>query len=202
MTNPNNPTVNVWPRRPAELQTLWTRNWRAMEGVALDLAHVFAVALGEVETYFDAMIDRHVSVMRANYYPELAHEPRPSQLRAAPHADYGSFTILLADPHRPGLQVQLGGVDWCDVEVPPDALIVNLGDSLQHWTNDRWVSTVHRVVPHDADRLSIPFFHGPNSDALISCIPSCASADNPPRHEPVRAGDFVAARIDRQAATA
>jgi len=74
--------------------------------------------------------------------------------------------------------------------------MLNLGDLMATWTNDRWVSTVHRVVVPDGgagDRLSVAFFHQPAYDALIECIPSCTSADDPPRHEPITSGEWIVA---------
>ena len=87
------------------------------------------------------------------------------------HTDYGIVTLLWADP-VPGLQILDGDGDWCDVQPAPGALLVNLGDLLARWTNDRWMSTMHRVVPPtDADgrlmrRRSAAFFHDGNADAL------------------------------------
>jgi isopenicillin N synthase-like dioxygenase len=83
----------------------------------------------------------------------------------------------------------------------PGTLLVNLGDLLAEWTNDRWRSTLHRVVPpprHQegrATRRSVAFFHDGNYDALVECLPTCCSPDNPPRYPPVRAGDHLMAKL-------
>jgi isopenicillin N synthase-like dioxygenase len=85
--------------------------------------------------------------------------------------------------------------EWVDVVSPPDAFVVNLGDLMMHWTNDRWVSTLHRVVnpPRDAAsgsrRQSIVFFYQPNYDALIECLPGCCSPGRPPKYAPVTSGE-------------
>jgi isopenicillin N synthase-like dioxygenase len=76
--------------------------------------------------------------------------------------------------------------------------VVNIGDLMAIWTNDTWVSTMHRVVnprvdAASRDRLSIAFFHQPNHDAEIACIPTCTGADS--RHQPVRSGDWFAAKL-------
>lgn len=184
---------NIWPARPPELRAVWTAYYRAMEGLASRLMRIFARALDLPEDFFRDKTDRHISGIRANHYPEQVEAPRPGQIRAGAHTDYGAVTILLPE-NVPGLQVLTRGGQWMDVTAPPGAFVCNIGDLMQHWTNDRWVSTMHRVVnpPRDAAagnrRLSIPFFHQPNYDALIECLPSCCGPDHPPRYEPVTSG--------------
>ena len=76
-----------------------------------------------------------------------------------------------------------------------DSFVINLGDLMMHWTNDRWISTLHRVAnpPRDAAlgsrRQSIVFFYQPNYDALIECLPGCCGPDNPTKYEPVTSGE-------------
>jgi isopenicillin N synthase-like dioxygenase len=83
----------------------------------------------------------------------------------------------------------------------PGAFIVNLGDMMAQWTNDRWRSTLHRVVnpPSDAGaaarRLSVVFFHTPNYDATIACIPSCTDAAHPPKYAPILSGEHIARKL-------
>jgi isopenicillin N synthase-like dioxygenase len=81
-----------------------------------------------------------------------------------------------------------------------DALVINLGDLTAQWTNDQWRSTVHRVVPPTsfdgpAVRRSAAFFLDGNWDAVIECLPTCASAADPPRYAPVTAGDHLMAKL-------
>jgi len=184
---------NLWPERPAELRAVWTEYYRAMEGLAARIMRMFALALGLPEDFFRDKTDRHISGIRANHYPEQVEPPAPDQIRAGAHTDYGAVTILLPEP-VPGLQVLDRRGAWVDVIAPPGAFVCNIGDLMQHWTNDRWISTMHRVVnpPRAAAagnrRLSIPFFHQPNYDALIECLPTCCGPDDPPRYEPVTSG--------------
>lgn len=184
---------NLWPERPAELRAVWTEYYRAMEGLAARIMRIFALALGLAEDFFRDKTDRHISGIRANHYPEQVEPPAPGQIRAGAHTDYGAVTILLPD-HVPGLQVLNRRGAWVDVIAPPGTFVCNIGDLMQHWTNDRWISTMHRVVnpPRAAAtgnrRLSIPFFHQPNYDALIECLPTCCGPDAPPRYEPVTSG--------------
>jgi isopenicillin N synthase-like dioxygenase len=94
-------------------------------------------------------------------------------------------------------QVLPKGQDWFDVPYLPDAYVINLGDLMARWTNDRWVSTLHRVVtpPLDAGRpcrrQSMAFFHNINPDHMVKCIETCQSPTNPPKYEPIKAFDLL-----------
>ena len=71
--------------------------------------------------------------------------PLPGQLRAGAHSDCGSL-ILAAEDRPGGLQVHNAAGEWMDVPVVPNCFIINLGDLMARWTNNAWVSTLHRVV--------------------------------------------------------
>jgi isopenicillin N synthase-like dioxygenase len=91
---------------------------------------------------------------------------------------------------------------WADVPQVPESVVVNLGDLMAAWTNDRWVSTVHRVVnPMPEHRLrsllSVAFFHQPDYDAEITCIPTCTSTDDRPHHHPVSSGQWVIDQLSK-----
>ncbi|HEV8440459.1 MAG TPA: 2-oxoglutarate and iron-dependent oxygenase domain-containing protein [Methylomirabilota bacterium] len=185
---------NIWPERPAAFRDTWTGYYRAMERLAATIMRLFAVALELPEGFFGKSTDRHISGLRVLNYPEQPAPPLPGQLRAGPHTDYGAVTIL-ESPHAPGgLQVLNRRREWIDVVTVPGAFVLNIGDLMMRWTNDRWISTLHRVVnppPESAPgsrRQSIVFFHQPNYDAVIECLPGCCGPDNPPRYEPVTSG--------------
>ncbi len=113
-----------------------------------------------------------------------------------PHTDYGAITLLATDG-VPGLEVKPLGGDWTPVVTPPKSLVINLGDMLARWTNNRYKSTPHRVIGSSTqDRFSIPFFANPNPETVIECIPSCVTEENPCQYDPVKAGEFLVARID------
>jgi isopenicillin N synthase-like dioxygenase len=198
---------NLWPDAPAGFRETWLEYWDAMEDLGFTLLDVFARALDLPDGWFRPFVDRSISVMRAINYERRPGAPDPlaGQLRMGAHSDYGSLTILLADD-VPGLQIRehdgRGADDgWRPVRVPPGSLVVNLGDLLAEWTNDRWRSTVHRVLPPPAAtagrarRRSIAWFQQPNWDAVIRCLPTCTSAAEPPRHQPVTSGDHLLAKL-------
>jgi isopenicillin N synthase-like dioxygenase len=142
--------------------------------------------------------------MRAIRYERRAGEPDPlpGQQRMGAHTDYGIVTVLYAEAVA-GLQIVAPDGRWIEVIPDDDALVINLGDLTAQWTNDQWRSTVHRVVPSAASagvdgpavRRSAAFFLDGNWDALIECLPTCTSAENPPRYPPVTAGDHLMAKL-------
>ena len=186
---------NVWPERPEDLQRVWRGYYHHMERLAADIMRVFAVALDLPEIFFADKIDKHASRVRAIHYPDQREAPLPGQLRAGEHTDYGTMTILRIEDAPGGLQVKTRLGDWLDVASVPDAFVVNIGDLMMHWTNDRWISTLHRVLnpPRDAklgtQRISLAFFHQPNYDALIECLPGCKGPGNPAKYPPVTSGE-------------
>ncbi len=129
-----------------------------------------------------------------HYPPQQAVRPKPGQLGCGAHTDYGTVTVL-ADDGVGGLQVMRRDGTWIDVSAPADAMVVNIGDLMAVWTNDRWVSNPHRVInPPDTDRYSMPLFVTPPFHAMISCLPTCQ--DEPPRYEPQQAGPYLLSRFD------
>lgn len=187
---------NVWPEGPPELRAVWHAYYRHMERLASDIMRVFAVALDLRDRFFADKIDKHVSRVRAINYPDQPDPPLPGQLRAGEHTDYGTMTILRIEDAPGGLQVKTRQGEWLDVMAVPDAFVVNIGDLMMRWTNDRWISTLHRVVnpPRDSrlgtQRMSLAFFHQPNYDALIECLPSCQGPGNPAKYPPVTSGEY------------
>jgi isopenicillin N synthase-like dioxygenase len=188
---------NLWPKEPANFQAAWSAYYRAMSDLAARIMCVFALALELPEGFFDGMIDDPISAMRALNYPHQTVQPKPGQLRAGAHSDYGSLTILLAEAAPGGLEIFTPARKWQAVPVVPGAFVVNIGDLMARWTNDRWVSTLHRVVnpPPDAHgstrRQSIAFFHQPNWDAEISCIPTCLAPGERAKYPPVGSGSHL-----------
>jgi isopenicillin N synthase-like dioxygenase len=194
---------NVWPATPG-FREVFTAYYRAQERLARDLMRIFALALGLDETWFDAAIDRHFSTCPSNYYPEPTGEPLPDQLRAGPHTDFGSLTILAVDDAPGGLQVLFSDGAWRNVRPASGQFVVNLGDMMARWTNDRWRSTVHRVVNPPRGRAAgscrqtVGFFLHPNYNARVACLPTCTDVDHPPRHPPILAGEHMLAKLERR----
>lgn len=179
-------TPNLWPDQPAELKAIWTTYYRCMGELAKTLMQIFALGLKLPEHFFDNKIDRHISRLRVRNYPQQRVPPEPGQIRAGAHSDYGSLTILAAEDKPGGLQVCNAAGQWVNVPIVPNCFIINIGDLLARWTNDVWVSTLHRVVnpPLNAGaesrRQSLVFFHNPNYDAEIVSLDASTQAKYPP----------------------
>ena len=186
---------NVWPERPPELRAIYVEYYRAMERLAGHLMRAFALALDLPEDFFRDKTDRHISGIRVINYPDQPQAPASGQLRAGARSDDGALTILKAENVPGGLEVLNRAGEWVAVAPVADSFVINLGDLMMHWTNDRWISTLHRVAnpPRDAAlgsrRQSIVFFYQPNYDALIECLPGCCGPGRPAKYAPVTSGE-------------
>jgi isopenicillin N synthase-like dioxygenase len=189
--------ATLWPDAPGGFAEAWKTYYRAMEELAARIMRVFAVALQLDEDFFETYIDAPISALRALNYPEQTVAPQAGQLRAGAHTDYGSLTILLPQPGSRGLEIIAPDGGWMAVPPVPGAFVINIGDLMALWTNDRWVSTMHRVVnppPEEGGlqrRQSLAFFHQPNWFAEIACLPSCLPAGEAPKYSPVLSGPYL-----------
>lgn len=186
---------NLWPVALPDLRPAIETYYEAMAELSNTLLEAFAEALGLDPHWFEPFIDQHGSALRLAHYPALDTSPPVGSFRAGAHSDYGTLTILRLDD-EPGLQVEVAPGAWVDVDAPDGALVINLGDLMQRWTNDRWRSTMHRVVvPPDGGltrRLTMPFFHNANWDARIECI---VQPGGEARHAPVVAGPYLMSKF-------
>ncbi len=192
---------NVWPPIPG-FRSAFEAYFTAMSELSASLMRLFALALRLPETFFDDKIDRHISMFRVLSYPPQTSAALPGQLRAGAHSDYGSLTIVL--PDGPGLQVFNKAGEWVDVPQVDGGLVVNIADLMMQWTNDQWVSTLHRVVNPPPDvaatqrRQSLVFFHQPNYDAMVECLPSCLAPGESARYAPISSGEHLRSKFVKQ----
>jgi isopenicillin N synthase-like dioxygenase len=210
--------ANVWPDEGAVpgFRTAINAYFEVAAGLARRMTEVAAVALGLPDDHFVPYLTHSTETMRLNHYLRRSGDPVPEdgQLRLGAHTDYGVLTVLYGDA-VPGLEVLTLGGSWLPVTPMAGAFVINLGDLLAMWTNDRWRSTLHRVVPPPADpgadgpagadglhspdagarRRSLAFFFDGNHDARIECLPTCCSPDEPPKYPPVLAGDHLKAKF-------
>jgi isopenicillin N synthase-like dioxygenase len=193
---------NVWPDEPAAFRSVVLDYFDAVKGLAWRFADVVAAALGQEDGFFADKVDHSTNLLRIIDYKTAADDPDPSerQVGMGAHSDYGLFTILFADP-VPGLQVMGRHGTWHDAVPLPGAFVVNIGDLMAQWTNDRWRSTLHRVLPPARPavgvnrRRSMAFFFDGNWDMVVAPLASCVSEDNPARYAPVQAGEHLMAKL-------
>ena len=196
--------ANLWPARPPRLRPALEAYWRALEGVARALCRAFERALDLPPEFFADKTERHISQLRIMHYPPPREPPMPGQLRAGAHSDLGMMTLLHSDNDIGGLEVMDRAGTWVGVPKINGAFTVNLGDLMMRWTNDRWRSTLHRVVnpPGLADatsrRLSIGMFFIPNYDAVVASL----DRTKPPRYAPTTVADYRTARFAATASAA
>ena len=195
---------NVWPEEFPEMRPIWEKYFAEMSEVSRQVMRIFAVGLGLDIDYFEDKIDRHISMFRAINYPDQPTPPLPGQLRAGAHSDYGSLTLLRQEQRPGSLQVMTKAGTWFDVPAVPGALVVNIGDLMAEWTNDRWVSTLHRVInpprdlANDSRRISLVYFHQPNYDAMIACLPTCLVDGEDPKHASMSSGEHLFSKFVKQ----
>ncbi|UTW01172.1 2OG-Fe(II) oxygenase [Marinomonas rhizomae] len=185
---------NQNPSNPTTLEVLQEYYIEAFQ-VAQKLLTAMAQALSLEDDFFVRGFKDHVTVLRMIHYP-----PRPANDHdngAGAHTDYGCVTLLLQDQIG-GLQVKNRQGEWVDATPIDNALVVNIGDLMQRWTNDEYVSTAHRVrasLP-DVHRYSFPFFVEPDYETNVECVPSCATADKPAKYDGILSGDWIQSRFD------
>ena len=183
----------IWPTQPKNFKLAWEAYYKEMEILASKIMKIFAVALNLDETFFESYIDEPISALRALNYPAQNLTPQTDQLRAGAHSDYGSLTILLPQEYSQGLEILSPNGNWKEVPAIPDTLIINIGDLMATWTNDRWVSTLHRVINKNSasKRQSIAYFHQPNWDAEIKCLPNCINDNETPKYPSTLSGPYL-----------
>ena len=180
---------NQWPDLPGFRQALMSY-YDAVSGVGYELLRLFALALDLDEEFFLPCHDNaHVTWRIMRYFPG---DYARGQHGTAPHTDFGTITLLAQDD-RGGLEVYTRDGEWVSAPQIPGSFVVNIGDLMACWTNDRFTSTAHRVLNRSGkDRYSIPMFYNPNFDTVAECLPSCHDAANPARYQPIHYGDYIA----------
>jgi isopenicillin N synthase-like dioxygenase len=194
---------NLWPDADAPGFQAGVQPYYVEAGrVARTLVRAFADALDLPEGFFDAYTSHSLDVLRMNNYalPPGTDVTLDGDLTGmGEHTDYGIVTVLWADQVA-GLQVLGSDGGWHDVQPADDALLVNLGDLTGRWTNDQWMSTLHRVKPPVINgtierRRSAAFFHDGNWDAVIATLGNCVDDEHPDLYTPVTVEEHITAKL-------
>jgi isopenicillin N synthase-like dioxygenase len=187
---------NQWPPFMPELREALDDYYAEIAKAGADLLKAVAAGLGIDEDFFSGKYDKRLQRTQMVYYPPHPPMAEADQFGVAPHTDYGCITLLYQDDSG-GLQVrELGSNQWIDATPIHGSLVVNVGDLLARWSNDRFRSTLHRVINKSGhERYSIATFYDPTYSAVVDpCdlgIDLAASL-----YPPVAAGDYILKRID------
>ncbi|HEY0181344.1 MAG TPA: 2-oxoglutarate and iron-dependent oxygenase domain-containing protein [Rhodopila sp.] len=173
--------TNKWPAALPGFRETVNAYCGAMEGLATSLLPLYAEALELSPSWFDSFFSDPMYTLRMSHYPKQ-DASGADEFGIAPHTDT-SFMTLLAQNRIPGLSIRLPNGNWVDAPTLPGSILVNGGDMLRRWTNDRCLATPHRVINRSGEeRYAIPFFFDCNYDAVMECVPTCCSDDMPPRY--------------------
>ncbi len=186
---------NQWPEGLLDFRGTMLEYFRTCETLGLQILGALATSIGTArEALHTHFTGPHTSFIRLNYYP-LDDPLEPEAVAAAAaalgdmalhhHTDAGALTVLLQDDVG-GLQVEAGG-EWMDVRPIPGAFVINAGDMMQVWSNDRFRAALHRVRPtRGRARYSIPFFFNPSYDTDYAPL----VAGGAPQYRPINWGEF------------
>ena len=177
---------NQWPENLPGFKETVLEYMTTMEAFSLRLLPAYAVAFGAAPDYFEPYFSESETTVRMIHYPTASQTDHAENIfGTAPHTDR-NFSTFLAQSNVPGLQILTAKGEWIPAPVISGTYLVNSGDTLRRWTNDRFLSTAHRVFNDSGvDRYSIPFFHAPNLTASIKPLASCVDATHPVKYPDV-----------------
>jgi isopenicillin N synthase-like dioxygenase len=195
--------ANQWPDPAAlpEFRPTMTAYMDAVEALGKSLLPLYATALDLAADWFEHAFREPQYVLRCSHYPP--HEPAPGQFGIAPHTD-SSFMTLLPQSGLPGLAVLSQSGQWIEPPVIDGSFVVNSGEMMKRWTNERFLATPHRVINRtpNADRYAAPFFFDCTLDHPMECIPTCTDAGNPPKYGTTSYAEYMTWFYDRNYAHA
>jgi len=185
------PGQPVWPDDLPGFKDVTLAYTKALDDLTRKMLPLYAVALEQEPDFFDPAFEAPWSILRYAHYPKCDYAP--NEYGVAPHSDT-TFVTLLAQNKTAGLEIKTRDGTWADAPYVPGTIIVNSGNVLNRWTNGRFLSTPHRAYNKNPNgsRYAIVYFVHPDRDYRMSCVPSCASATNPPRFADETTREYLA----------
>ena len=188
---------NQWPSALPEMRPAFEAYAQGIEALGRQLLGACALALEIDEEFFEASYKKPLALSRIMHYPAAPGPRAEDQFGNPPHTDYGCITLLAQDEVG-GLAVRKRGGGWIEAPSLPGTYIINIADMLMRWTNDRWVSTPHRVINHPGrSRYSLPTFFDPDYRATVACIESCQGPGHPAKYPPITFGEYYKEGLDK-----
>lgn len=189
---------NVSVKEIDKFDTTLTEAYKAFEKSGIFLLRAIALYLGLDEHYFDEFVQDGNSILRSIHYPPITSEPA-SAIRAEQHEDINLITLLVG-ASADGLEILSKQNEWVPVTSLPEQIVVNVGDMLQRFTNNKLCSTTHRVVNPAREfwhtsRFSIPFFLHPKASMSLRCLDNCIDDKHPKLYEDITAGEYLDERL-------
>jgi isopenicillin N synthase-like dioxygenase len=188
---------NLWPQGLPNFRATMDAYFAEMVRVENTLWRGIARSLDLEESYFEEYCRDSTATLRLLHYPPQPAVAQPGEKGCGAHTDFGGITILLQDMNG-GLQIWDEQHGWMHVKPIPSTFVINLGDLIARWTNDRYRSTLHRVVNTSGkERYSIPFFYPGNPDYRVACLPTCHVANQPDKYPPTTVAEHLAEMLRR-----
>ncbi len=189
---------NIYVKEIPEFNEIGKTVYKALEKTAIYVLRAISLYLDLDEYHFDKHVIKGNSILRPIHYPPIITKPKGAE-RAAAHGDINLITLLIG-AHGKGLQVLTNDGEWIDAIAEKDEIIINVGDMLSRYTNNKLKSTIHKVVNPPKDqwkksRYSIPFFLHPIGNMKLNVLDSCIDKDNPKKYEDISAHDFLVQRL-------
>lgn len=190
---------NIWPEEIQNFEEINLKAYRCLENIGKDILRALSLFLKLPEDFFQEKVQHGNSVLRGIHYYPIDDSCSSEAIRAAEHTDINLITVLMSASSE-GLQVKRLDGKWINVKPNPSNIIVNVGDMLSRLTNNRLMSTIHRVVDPPKQtmhipRYSIPFFMHPKPTTSLDCLTNCINEKNPKLYEPITAGEFLQQRL-------
>ena len=183
-------SANQWPAGLPGLRDTIVEYCDTLERLVQKLVRIYARALDLPATYFDTAFTDFQYKLRATHYPDQPDAP-DDEFGIAPHTDT-SFLTLLAPNEVRGLSIRTQNGEWIAPPVIPDAFMVNGGQLLLRWTNDRFLATPHRAVNRSGgERYALAFFCDANIDWPIAAVPTCVGPNRPPKYETTNYTEYM-----------
>ncbi|MEM9557187.1 MAG: 2-oxoglutarate and iron-dependent oxygenase domain-containing protein [Acidobacteriota bacterium] len=187
-----------WPEALPSFRRVMMRSWTQLYDLAGKVARGMALSLGLEPDYFEPYAGPALCALRLAHYPPFEGEASDEiDAGMGAHCDLGFLAILQQDDVG-GLEVRNARDEWIAVPRIPGTFLVNIGEMMQRWTNDRYRATLHRVrLPRGTSRYALPFFFEPRYDTLVTPLEVCCDEGEKPHYAPFRFGDYLTERFSK-----